>query len=426
MLQKLIRKQLERYVKRYFRRHPNITLIVVAGSVGKTSTKRAIATLLYKRYRVRLEKGNHNTALSAPLAILGVQYPDNVRSVLNWLRVFSAARASIRARTQPEVIIQEIGADKPGDIAAFGTYLTPDIGIVSAVTPEHMQYFETIEAVAKEELSAANFSKTAIINRDDIDGKFADYLDNPSIVTYGTTSAAEYHFEPDTFRSDSGYSGIVYGPKLREPLNASIFVFGEHSIRSCMAAVAVAAQLGVSPESITAGLAEIRPVPGRMNVLKGVDDSIIIDDSYNSSPVAASAALQVLFGLQAPQRIAVLGDMNELGVSSEAEHYTLGNMCDPSLLAWVVTVGQESEKYLAPAARARGCQVKSFGSSIDAAVFIRKVMEHGSAILVKGSQSNVYTEEIVKIIALGNQSDQIVRQSPSWIIKKEKFFSRFQ
>lgn len=425
MFKKLVQKKLERAVVKYFRKHPEVKLVVVTGSVGKTSTKRAIATLLSQRFRVAMHEGNHNTPLSVPVAILGIEYPENVKSIGAWLSVFRAAKRRIKEPTGVDVIISELGADYPGDIAHFGSYLKPAIAVVTAVTPEHMEFFGTIEAVAKEELTAANFSQLAIINRDDIEGRFASFLTNPQLDTYGTTGAAEYRFEIQDFSVEAGYKGNIIAPEFKEEVPAAIKVVGEHSLRPPTAAVAVAAKLGLTPLEITTGLGLLRPVPGRMNLLRGVENTLIIDDSYNSSPAAASSALQALYSLQVPERIAILGSMNELGASSQAEHEKLGAMCDATLLSWVITVGDEAEKYLAPAARARGCQVKSFKSAIDAGGFAHSVSEQGAAILVKGSQNGGYLEEAVKILCLMSEDVELVRQSPQWMEIKQAFFSKF-
>ncbi|HJP81197.1 MAG TPA: UDP-N-acetylmuramoyl-tripeptide--D-alanyl-D-alanine ligase [Candidatus Saccharimonadales bacterium] len=425
MFRQLIQKRLERYVVKYFKKHPEVKLVVVAGSVGKTSTKRAIATLLSQRYRVAMHPGNHNTHMSVPLAILGIEYPGSIKSVGAWLSVFAAARRRINEPTGTDVIIAEIGADHPGDIAHFGTYLKPYIGIITAVTPEHMEFFNDIESVAKEELTAGNFSQIAIINRDDIEERFATFLQNPNVDTYGTTGVAEYRFETEDFEVETGYKGSVIAPEYQEPIAATIKVVGEHSLRPVMGAVAVASKMGLRPSEIAAGLALIRPVPGRMNILRGIDNTIVIDDTYNSSPVAASSALQTLYSMQAPQRIAILGSMNELGVLSAAEHEKLGALCDPTLLSWVITIGEEAEKYLAPAARVRGCQVRSFRSAIDAGAFARSVLEPGAVILAKGSQGNVYAEEAVKVLCVMTADDELVRQSSEWLATKEAFFSKF-
>jgi len=425
MFKKIVQRKLEKYVVKYFQKHSEVKLVVVVGSVGKTSTKRAIATLLSQKYRVALHEGNHNTAMSVPVGILGIEYPENVHSIGAWLSVFAAARKRIKEPTGVDVIVQELGADHPGDIKAFGTYLKPYIAVVTAITPEHMEFFNTIEAVAEEELAAANFSQLAIINRDDIEGRFASFLTNNNVDTYGTTGLAEYRFETQDFDIKDGYKGEVITPDFETPIPASLRIIGDHSIRPVMGAVAVAVKLGLMPAEIAAGLALVRAVPGRMNILHGIDNTVIIDDSYNSSPVAASSALQTLYSLQAPQRIALLGSMNELGAVSSTEHEKIGAMCDPNMLSWVVTVGEDAEKYLAPAARARGCQVKSFKSAIDAGMFVRSVTEPGAAILVKGSQGDIYLEEAVKILCVMSEDIQLVRQSPQWMKIKEAFFSKF-
>lgn len=366
--------------------------------------------------------------MSAPLGIMGVEYPvGKEKNPLAWLSVLIAMRHRVKAPTGVDVIIQELGTDGPGQIAHFSTYLRPDIAVVTGVTPEHMEFFGSLDAVAQEELTAANFSRMAVINRDDTASEYAKYVANTNITTYGSSGAAEYRFEEVDFNiEEEGYVGQIVAPEFTEPLPVQVRVVGEHSLRPVMGAVAVGLRLGLTAEEVRAGLAAIRAVPGRMNLLDGINQTKVIDDTYNSSPAAASAALQALYSLQAPQRIAILGSMNELGISSEEEHRKLGLLCDPNLLSWVVTVGDDAEKYLAPAARARGCQVKSFKSALDAGAFARGVTEKGAIILVKGSQGGVYLEEAVKMLCLMGEDDELVRQEPHWMKIKDEFFSKFK
>jgi UDP-N-acetylmuramoyl-tripeptide--D-alanyl-D-alanine ligase len=424
MFKSYIQKKLEKRVQQYLQKHPEIKLVVVTGSVGKTTTKNAIATILSEQFRVRMRNDNHNTGLSAPVAMLGIDFPvGRVKSVWAWLAVLRAAKRRVKEPADVDVIVQELGTDRPGEIAHFGTYLRPAIAVVTAVTPEHMEFFGTIETVAKEELEAANFSEIGIINRDDIDGRFAEFITDSAIDTYGTTNAAEYYFETGDTLSLDGYKGKFNAPELPSPLTTTLHVLGEHSMRPVTAAMTVACKLGMLPEMISRGAAKVRAVHGRMNVLEGANNSLLIDDTYNSSPAAVTAALQTLYSLDAPQRIAILGDMNELGAVSADEHRKLGEFCDPALLAWVITVGKQAETYLAPAARARGCQVKTFMSPIDAGAFARKVLEEGAVVLAKGSQGGIYTEEALKILLRRTEDDrQLVRQSPEWMKTKQDYF----
>lgn len=425
MFKSFVQKRLEKYARVYLAKHQP-KLIVVTGSVGKTTTKLAIATVLSEKFRVRVHAGNHNTHLSVPLAILGINYPGNIRSLGEWLKVRKAARQRIRSKTNDcDVIVQELGTDTPGDIPHFGIYLTADISVVTAVSPEHMEFFKTIDAVAQEELSVASFSRLTLINRDDIAPEFAKFMKTPAIDTYGLGAAAEYRFETTDASLHGAVGTFVMGDQAR--ISATLGVSSESGIKAAVAAAFVGEKLGLDATQIAAGAAKIINQPGRMNILRGFKESAIIDDTYNSSPLAAEVALQTLYSVSAPQRIAVLGDMNELGESSEAEHKRIGDLCNASLLDWVVTIGPQSQKYLAPAALASGCQIKSFGDPISAGGFVHGVLEHNAAVLVKGSQNGVFAEEAVKILlADSDDSSQLVRQEPVWLETKRKQFANFQ
>lgn len=426
MFKKIIQSILESYVKKYFLTHSEVKLIAVAGSVGKTSSKHAIATILSERYRIRMQEGNHNTELAAPCSVLGITYPKSLRNPLAWMKVFLAAKKRVSEPADVDVIIQELGTDHPGDIANFGRYLKPNIAVVTAVTPEHMEFFGTLDEVAKEELSISDFSSFTFINRDDVDGRFADFESNPNFATYGSTGAAEYRFETSDFSRENGYKGNIITPEFPKGFEANMHVLGEHSIRSVIAGVAVAVKLGLSPEEIRTGVSKIQAVPGRMNALRGIGETVVIDDSYNSSPAAAEAALRTLYGFdEASQRIAVFGDMRELGSMSRAAHETLASMCDPNLLAWIVTVGPDMEQFFTPIAKQRGCQVKNCRDAIQAAEFVRSVSKPGAVILVKGSQNTIYLEETVKLLIENRDDEKLVRQSDAWKLTKEKYFSQY-
>jgi UDP-N-acetylmuramoyl-tripeptide--D-alanyl-D-alanine ligase len=423
MFKKYIRSKLERSVQKYFSKHPEVKLVAVVGSVGKTSTKIAIGTVLSQKYRVRLHEGNHNSELSAPLAILGVEFPDDIRKLGQWLKVFKAIRQRIKQPTDVDVIVQELGTDAIGQIPHFGTYLKPDLAVVTAVSAEHMEFFKTLDAVAAEELSAANFSKQVLINRDDIEGKYAALIQNPNLNTYGTNDVAEYRFDTSDYTFEDGFTGLFYAPEMAEPFQTTLHLMGDHSIRAAVAAGAVGIKLGMNAAEIDKGLQDVRAVKGRMNVLRGQNESIIIDDTYNSSPLAVQSALRALYQLQAPQKIAVLGSMNELGDTSAAEHQALAQWCDPLQLTHVVTVGEEAAKYLAPAAQTHGCHTVSFNNPIDAGAYVHKLLERGAAVLFKGSQGGIYLEEAVKVVLHSTEDEEkLVRQSPAWMAKKQKFF----
>lgn len=425
MFKAIIRSLLQKKVKKYFKRH-TIKLIVVTGSVGKTSTKQAIATVLSEGLRVRAHDGNYNTDLSVPVALMGVDYPDNPHSVREWMQVFDAMSIRINEPQDVDVIIQELGTDHPGDVAAFASYLQPDIAVVTAISEEHMEYFKTLDAVAQEELSVLAFSKLAVVNRDDVAGGYAKYASTTNITTYGLDEKAEYRLEVQPASPLDGRIGKLHAPEWGE-IPVTVQLVGEHSLKAAAAAACVASRLGMSVQEIAVGISKIRPVKGRMRVFRGVNDSTIIDDTYNASPLAVKAALTTLYTIEAPQRIAVLGSMNELGETSATAHAEIGTFCASDKLEWVVTIGEEARKYLAPAAERQACRVRSFTSPYEAGGFVHSVLQEKGVVLVKGSQNGVFAEETVKILLHSTEDEEhLVRQSEAWMKKKQDQFSYFK
>lgn len=415
MFKKYVQRRLERYVKKYFKRH-HPTLIAVVGSVGKTSTKTAIATALSSKYRIQMEPSNHNSPLSVPLAIMGVKYPPEelVHDMGTWFKVFKAMKQRIKAPQGVDIIIQELATDKPGDLAVFARYLRPDITVVTAITPEHMVNFPGgLGEVAREELSLGAFSKALVYGSDDIDEEFLTLAGNNNITSYGIDTG-NYRLQINGGSPLAGYMATLT-PLRGQPLNVKLNVVGNQSLKTIVAAYAVAHGLGVSDKELAQTLPLISPVNGRMNPLEGRNKSIIIDDSYNSSPAAAIAALKTLYQIESPCRIAVLGSMNELGKFSVMGHSRVGEYCDPTLLDWVITIGEEANNILAGVAKKRGCQVRSFKNPLEAGAFINHLLIPGAVVLVKGSQNGVFTEEIVRVLlAHGEDRAKLVRQTPYW------------
>lgn len=426
MFKKIILYLIEGKVREYFERHQPL-LVVVTGSVGKTSTKMAIAAVLSQKFRVRVAGNNYNTRFSVPLSVMGVAYPEKVHSIKQWRLVLKAMDLRIEQPKDVDVIVQELGTDHPGDILWFSRYLRPRVAVVTAVSPEHMEYFADLNAVAREELSVASFSETLVINRDDIDDEYAKIVPLTDIHTYGLSEPSEYRVMADPVASVTTRTVYVSGPEWPENLKADVPLVGDHSLKAVAAAACVGERLGLSSREITTGMFDIKPVAGRMQPLEGIENSLIIDDTYNSSPLAAEAALRTLYEIDAPQRIAVLGSMNELGEMSRKAHEELGLMCDYTKLEWVVTIGEEAEKYLAPAAKRQGCQVRSFRLPFQAGGFVNSILRpEGSVVLFKGSQNGVFAEEAIKVI-LKNPEDEekLVRQDEDWMKRKQDVFNYF-
>ncbi|HEU4609243.1 MAG TPA: Mur ligase family protein, partial [Chitinophagaceae bacterium] len=336
-------------------------VIGVVGSIGKTSTKLAIAQVLSKNLKVRYQEGNYNDLVTVPLVFFGEQLP-SLFNPLAWSKLLARNQKQLKNKYPFDVVVIELGSDAPGQIARFKKFLKLEIAVVTAITPEHMQNFSSIEDVANEELAVKEYSSLLLVNQDLTDGKYIKVLSDK--LTYGVNTKADYSFES---------LGI---PK------PDISLAEQYSL---LAAAAVAVKLGLPQEDIAAALGDIKPFAGRMQRLKGIKDSTIIDDSYNASPAAMKLALDELYKIKAPQKIALLGNMNELGDYAKPAHEEIGSYCDPKQLDLVVTLGPEANQYQAPAAQAKGCQVKSFDSPYDAGEFIKSVIKDKAAVLIKGS-----------------------------------------
>jgi UDP-N-acetylmuramoyl-tripeptide--D-alanyl-D-alanine ligase len=403
---------------RRLRKRNTFKVVGVAGSIGKTSTKFAIANVLKAKHKVRFQEGNYNDLVSVPLIFFGSPIPSLFNPVA-WLRVFIKNEEAIGKPYPYDVVVVEIGTDGPGQIAAFGQYLHCDITVVTAITPEHMEFFEDLDHVAQEEFSVSKYSDELVVNTDYCDSK---YLDVPvPITTFGDDTAVHYQLSKIKFTDSNAEFEVRHGGAAW--LSANMSAVSKSELYSATAAAIVANKLGVSGGLITKAIAQLQPVSGRMQRLKGIKNSLILDETYNASPEAVKAALDSVYGMKATQKIAILGNMNELGSFSPDAHCEVGAYCDPKQLDLVVTLGPDANEYLAPAAIEQGCLVKTFNDPYTVGEFVRTQVKEGAVILVKGSQNNVYAEEAVKAL-LANPKDvsQLVRQSEEWLHKKQKNF----
>lgn len=420
---KRIELKLANLTRQFFAQHPQVKLIAVTGSAGKTSAKVAIATVLSQQYNLQLREADPKTKADVFMQIMGVTMPE--KGMFRWRRVVRAVKKRIKVE-QPGVnlIVQEFNPRELGHNGWFRNYILPDIAVITSVSSGRLQVEHSIEDVANEMITLANNSRTAMINRDDIEGRFAGFLTNPNISTYGTTALAEYYFESRHFTLGVGHEGVIISPENNQGLPVQVNLFGEHNIRPAVVAAAVGYRLGMSEEMIAQGVAKLRPLPGRMNILRGADGSWMIDDSYSSSPMTALSALQSLYDLEASQRIVVFGNMNGLRDAAPQEHANLGANCSPDLLDWVVTVGEFANQFLAPAARQKGCQVKECVDAIEAGAFVKEKLKADGVALFKGSSGGVWLEEAVKVnLHSASDNQYLVRQDAYWQDRKQAFFT---
>lgn len=391
-------------VRRLYK-HNHFTTVGVVGSYGKTSTKRAIAEVLEHSHNVQYQKGNYNDLVSVPLVFFGLSIP-SLFNPLAWAKVFYKIERQLRVHFPYEAVVLELGTDGPGQIEQFGRYLRLDIGVVTSIGPEHMEYFKNLNAVAKEELSVRKFSKHLIING------------NLCAKGYLAKIAPEdvYHVNISARRPIKEWSVDFAGKKHR----ITNKVMSETQVYSRTSAYLVAQMLDEPIDKLEDRISTVKPAPGRMQLLRGIKGSVIIDDTYNASPEAVRLALDTIYAYPAKQRIALLGMMNELGADSERHHREIGKYCEAEKLAHVVTLGVDANQFLASEAERAGCTVYRAVDALDAARYISEHLSKDAIILAKGSQNGVYAEEAVKqLLANPEHATKLVRQSSKWLKKKK-------
>jgi UDP-N-acetylmuramoyl-tripeptide--D-alanyl-D-alanine ligase len=407
-------------------------IIGITGSVGKTSAKESIAHILALHVSTRASKKNFNTDIGVPLVIIGIDQSPG-RSYGGWLRVCIKALHLLLVRdlAYPRVLILEMGADGPGDISTLTAFAPCSIGIVTAIGPAHLEKFGTMEALVnekKEMIRHLTQSSTAIVNADD---PFLYPLTEKlraRLITFGFAKYAD-------LRADSFVEHSVFMPPEHIQMNISFkcrymdqsadcelhHSIGKQAVYAVLAGLATACAFDIPLQRAIQDMREYKGLKGRMNLLKGMKQTLIIDDSYNSSPLAASEALGALEKIRIHEyakRIAVFGDMLELGTFTEQEHRKLGELCAQKSVDILVTIGPAA-KWIAEGAMEHGIDtscILRFDTSEEAREAVLDTMKQGDVILVKGSQGMRLEKLVKEIMAEPLQaSELLVRQGKEWL-----------
>ena len=387
-------------------------IVGVTGSVGKTSTKRTIHAVLSKSHRVRMGKGNLNNEIGLSLAVLGDWSDEElklvsrdqpvgtakIRKLFFWVKVIfvSAWRIVVRSKEYPEILVLEYGADRPGDILRLMRIARPTVGVVTAVgdVPVHVEFYASSDDVAQEKarlierLMPGNF---AVLNHDD------DRVDSMrdhtrgTVMTYGFDEGADLRVARLENRLiDEVPVGISFkfeyeGSSVPVRIDG---VFGKAPAYAAAAAACVGLIFNMNLVTISEALADYVPAPSRMELLPGVKQTLVIDDAYNASPLSMRAALDTLKGLPAPRKIAVLGDMLEIGKYTIEAHESVGREV-AGIVDVLMAVGERA-KFIAEAAHTAGMNkshIYSFDTAEEAITPLMRIMKRRDLVLVKGSHA---------------------------------------
>lgn len=360
-------------------RHP-VKVIGITGSVGKTTTKEFTAVLLGKTLSVLKSEGNYNNRLGLSLTLLGLE-------------------------KHHQAAVLEMGMSAPGEIAALAAIAPPDVAVITNVSPVHLQFFRSLEEIAlakKEILDGAGPEATAVLNQDDPLVRWISKDWAGRRVTFGTEERCLIRATNFKSRGRDGLSfDLKYGD---EAATVDFPIPYESAAWNFLAAAGVAYAMSVPASNVLAAVPSLKAWPGRGAALTLQNGIRVYDDTYNSNPRALASALRSLGRLSAPRKVAVLGDMLELGEKEREFHFQAGK--DVAEWGWdiLVTVGSLAE-VMAEGAAAAGLpkdRIFSFPNSQTAAQAVGAILHKKDLVLVKGSRG-VGMEAIIEALKAGGK-----------------------
>ncbi len=413
--------------------HP--TVIAVTGSTGKTSTKEAIAAVLSSNFATFKSWQNYNDLLGLPLS-LG------------------------RLEERHEYAVLELACDHPGEIRELCRIAQPSIGVLTNISPAQLQYFSTVERLAEELgtlLTSLPAAGLAVVNGDDVLTRaLIAQLDNQlaaPIKTFAASRARDVQVTWDGTRctlpppdrrglSETKWSAYQYfvpsadlsarrpftepSADLSAPTNLDSHLLGAHHVATMLAAYTAGRLCGLNAQEIARALANLYPLPGRLNPLQGIEGAMLLEDTHNATPASVIAGLETLRALPAGNRIAVLGDMLRLGSYEEEAHRRVGQKA-AQCVNYLVTRGERAA-LIAESARKAGLAMEHIiltSTHEDAAQAVRKIIalpgKHNhytrlkDAVLIKGSEEMRMEHVSELLMAWPAQArEQLVRQTPGW------------
>lgn len=403
-------------------------IIAVTGSVGKTSSKDAIFTILSDFHFVRKSEKSFNSEIGVPLTILGC--PTGWNNPIAWLKnIYEGLALILLPNVYPKWLILEVGADGPGDIESITKWIKPDVSVVTklAKVPAHVEFFESAAAVYREKaflVKALKKDGVLVLNSDDEDVlAFREFYDGDTVL-FGTTSVADVigtSFEIVTEEKQGAKvpKGVSFDISYKEEKgNVEVACgLGVQQMYPVLAGIAVAVSQGIDLKKAISSTKKHHTSRGRMKIISGIKQTTIIDDTYNSSPVALHQALKTLAEIETQGRkIAVLGDMLELGTHTTEEHKKAGEMA-AGIVSVLYTVGVRA-RGIAEGALIGGMSEKNifqFEDSQKAGKDLELNLMPGDLILVKGSQG-IRMERVVEEIMENPEMKErlLVRQDAEW------------
>lgn len=417
LLEKLLRFMAAAVIRKHKPR-----IVGITGSVGKTSTKEAVFLVLSSKYNVRKNLKNYNNEIGIPLTVIGAE--SGGRSVFKWLLAFLKwIMLIILPVKYPEILVLEMGVDHPGDMKYLTSFIPAEAGVLTNISSSHLEFFKDIEQIAKEKgrlVESLPEEGAAILNADDEMVLSLREKTRVKVITYGFSESAQvkatdvvFNYiegEPGGLSLKLNYEGKVIPTRLNNLL-------ARHQVYSVLAAIAVGIHFKVNLVDTVESLSSYISPPGRINLIKGIKNSFLIDDTYNASPISTLAALDILGEIKAQRKIVVLGDMLELGKDLERGHRSVARRVSDIKADLFFAVGERMEiavKELQKSGYPLD-RIFYFEDPVLAGKKLQQVIKAKDLVLIKGSQGMRMEKIVEEVMAEPQDAEKLLcRQDKKW------------
>lgn len=368
-------------IAEYYRKQLAVKVVGITGSVGKTSTKEFIAGVLSEKYNVLKTEGNFNNEVGLPLTVL-------------------------RIRDEHEVAVLEMGISNFGEMHRLSKIAKPDICVMTNIGQCHLEFLGTREGILKaksEIFDFANENAAVFVNGDDDMLITVPERNGKQPVHFGLSEKNDVYATDVENRGLFGSEAKVHikvAEEMEECFAIAVPLPGGHMVYNALAAAGVAKELGLSTEQIQAGIASVKPVGGRSNIIRA-EKYTLIDDCYNANPVSMEAAIDLL-NMALTRKVAVLGDMFELGENSDALHERVGKYAVENGVDMLLCVGENS-KFMYEAALKKkeemlsSTKIHYFVTREDLEAAVESLLEEKDTVLIKASHGMGFDTVVKKL-----------------------------
>ena len=359
-------------IAEHYRKSLNLKVVGVTGSVGKTSTKEMIASVLGEKYNVLKTAGNFNNEIGLPLTIFNI-------------------------REEHEVAVLELGISNFGEMERLAKIARPDICVITNIGVAHLEHLKSRDGILKAKTEIflyMNPNGSIILNGDDDKLSTVHPANGIQPVFFGLDDSRDFYADQVESCGLRGTNAVFHTPN--STFSAHISIPGEHMVLNALAGIAAGYALGMNDEEIKAGIEALVPLAGRNNLIE-TDSLTIIDDCYNANPASTKASLDVLAKADTRQ-VAVLGDMFELGPTEKQMHYEVGKYAADLGIDILVCIGQLSEHMATGASeQCSKTQVFYFETKDDFFEQAESKLNQNDTVLVKASNGMKFSE-IVNVL----------------------------